>query len=94
MYGVLVMKISPATTKNFAIKTSAGFSLVTVHEDINCCTVESVFTDDEQTITIQGTDTAAIKAAARNCIGRTFTTLKALRESVSVKVTRRTDLDC
>ncbi len=86
MYGVAMT----AAAKHFAIKTGTIFALITVHYDAGCCTAEGV---DGILITVAGTDDEAICRCARNCMGVSWRTLKALRESTTAAVVRRTDLD-
>jgi hypothetical protein len=79
-------------TKHFAIKAGPVFALIHVDPELGCCTAESLCADDGP-IVVFGTDDDAIARVSRNCMGVSFKTLKALRESTSDKVERRRDLD-
>jgi hypothetical protein len=79
-------------TKHYAIKAGPVFALITVDFAADRCTAESLCAVDGPII-VHGTDDNAIATISRNCMGVSFKTLKALRDSTPHRVTRRRDLD-
>lgn len=91
-----------ANTDYLAIKTGRVFTLVAVDHDDHECRVQTSERARQRNgyishILVRGTDAQTIRRIARDGAGRSFPTLKALRqdgEESGVQVVRRRDLDC